>query len=99
MDSKTFILILISIIGLISIINILYQTDSKKREGFVQILILLSMGSLILVLVNELDNTSNGLIKKWSGAIIFLVITVFCFIYGYRKKWQKQISESDYSKC
>ena len=85
MDSKTIFIVLIAIIGLVAIINILYQTDNKKREGFIQILVLLSLGSLYLILVNELDNTSNKIIEKFSRWILFLVFMIFSFIYGYRK--------------
>lgn len=86
MESKTGLILLIAIIGLIAIINILYQTDSKKREGFIQILVLLSMGSLYLILVNELDNTNNKQLKKFSGWILLVVFMIFSFIYACRKK-------------
>lgn len=86
MDSKTIIFILIAIMSLVAIINILYQTDDKKREGFVHILVLLVLGSMYLVLVNKLDITDNKLVKKFSGWILFFVFMIFSFIYGYRKR-------------
>ncbi len=81
---------MITSIGLVAIIKILYETDSKKREGFIQILVLLSFVSLLLVLVNELDNILNKQNQKWSGPIIFLVFTIFSFIYGYRKNGKNE---------
>ncbi len=85
MDSKELIIILIAIVGLISICGVLYNTDSKKRESFIHILVLLALGSLYLVLVNELDNTNNKFLKKFSGWILFIVFTIFSFLYGFRK--------------
>ena len=85
MDSKWILIIPIAIVGLISIFNVLYQTDSKKREVFIQILVLLALGSLYLILVNELDNTNNIIVKKFSGWILFLVFMIFSFVYAYRK--------------
>jgi len=85
MDSKLFLIILIAIVGLFSICNVLYQTNSKKREAFIQILVLLSLGSLYLILINELDNTNNKIVKKFSGWILFLVFMIFSIIYAYRK--------------
>jgi predicted membrane channel-forming protein YqfA (hemolysin III family) len=85
MDSKQFFIVLIAIMSLVAIINILYQTDDKKREGFVHILVLLALGSMYLVLVNELDNTENKFLKKFDGWILFIVFMVFSFIYGFRK--------------
>ena len=90
MDSKTILILMIAPIGLVAIIKTLYETDSKKREGFIQMLVLLSLGSLLLVLVNELDNILNKQNQKWSGPIIFLVFTVFSFIYGYRKNGKSE---------
>jgi predicted membrane channel-forming protein YqfA (hemolysin III family) len=85
MNSNGLFTILLAIVGLISICGVLYQTDSKKREGFIQILVLLALGSLYLVLINEIDNTHNKLIKKFTGAILFIAFVIISFIYGYRK--------------
>ena len=38
MDSKTILILMIAPIGLVAIIKTLYETDSKKREGFIQML-------------------------------------------------------------
>jgi len=85
MNSNGLFIILLAIVGLISICGVLYQTESKKREGFIQILVLLALGSLYLVLINELDNTNNKLLKKFTGWILFIVFIIFSFIYGFRK--------------
>ena len=85
MDSTLIGKIMMVIIAIIAISKTLYETDNKKREFFIQILVLLVIGIIILFIINELDNSFRSKYQTLNSAITFIVITGFCFLYGYRK--------------
>lgn len=77
--------ILIAVIGIVAISKTLYETDNKKREFFIQILVLIVIGVIILFTINELDKAFENKSQTLNGVITFTVITGFCFLYGLRK--------------
>lgn len=85
MDSTLIGKIMMAIIGIIAISKTLYETDHKKREFFIQILVLLVIGIIILFIINELDEAFQSKYQILNGSITFSVITGFCFLYGFRK--------------
>ncbi len=85
MDSTLIGKIMMAIIAVVAISKTLYETDNKKRELFIQILVLSVIGVIILFVINELDEVFQAKYQTLKIVVNFLIVTVFCFLYGYRK--------------